>query len=212
MPRTDPLPIWKDEDVFVIGGGPSLKDFHWEHLRDLPTIGCNHAFSLGAGICKICTFGDLHFWDIARKPLEDFGGWVVTNYRIGVPPPWLVYFDRLNHGLAGPKSGQLAWNGNTGCLAVQLALRLGAKRVFLLGFDMNNITPTQAHWHNLADRPQRDEQYAKFCRGFEDVARSLPKVYPGAKVYNVTDGSSRLLVFPTIHPQELFVTKAEVLI
>jgi len=32
---------WKDEDCYIIGGGPSLKRFNWSLLKGKKTIGIN---------------------------------------------------------------------------------------------------------------------------------------------------------------------------
>ena len=53
MPIWIPQEKWKDEDVFIIGGGDSLRTFNFDVLKDELTIGCNTAFSLGSDICKI---------------------------------------------------------------------------------------------------------------------------------------------------------------
>ena len=89
MPEWKPEPIWKDQEAFIIGGGPSLRDFDWSLLRDKNTIGCNNAFRLGPDICKICLFVDCGFIFSGRKKkregfyreLAKFPNWVVTNTR-----------------------------------------------------------------------------------------------------------------------------------
>src|SRR3974390_354951 len=126
MPREDALPNWAGQDVFIIGGGPSLRGFEFEQLSKRAVIGCNHAFALGP-VCQICTFGDIRFWDYRRYELEKFEGWVVTNNNscLRPPPPWLKFYGHKAEGLAPVESGDLAWNNNTGALAINLALVLG---------------------------------------------------------------------------------------
>ena len=135
MPKSPPLPDWSGRDVFVIGGGPSLTDFDFNLLRGRCAIGCNQAFRKGAEICQICAFGDNDFWEACGQELEGFGGWVATCYPVPEKTPWLARYARQDDGLAfGPT---LAWNGHTGALCTNLALSLGALRVFLLGMDMD---------------------------------------------------------------------------
>lgn len=207
MPNPNPLPDWQGEDVFIIGGGLSLAGFDFNRLRGFCTIGCNQAFLLGAEICNIAMFGDFLFWDAcirgmgmggqrASAPAFDimaYRGWVATNYKVGAPPPWLRIYHRKERGLA--VGDTLGWNDNTGAAAINLALTLGAKRVFLLGFDMRR-TPERSHWHDKLLEQSKDTHYAKFRAGLHEVAQDLPTVFPGREVINVTDGFSALEGFP----------------
>lgn len=192
-PRKSTLPNWTGEDVFVIGGGPSLKTFDWNRLIGCNTIGCNQAFFLGADICNICTFGDKRFWDSFRSALDLFGGWVVTNYRISNPPNWLNVFTRQDEGVS-PPGECLAWNGNTGAMSIDLALKLGAKRVLLLGFDLGSPGPMR-HWHDKALENSPDEVYRRFGDCFRYQAMCIRATYADREVINLSDGSSVLQSF-----------------
>ena len=200
-PKVIPLPDLSGEDVFLIGGGASLKSFDFDRLKPLNTIGCNQAFKLGSEICHICTFGDFKFWQTYEKELaETYGGWVVSNYTTPTTPPWLKFYHRQQEGLG--KGNILGWNFNTGAMAINLALVLGAARVFLLGFDLKP-TGDRTHWHNYTMAVIRDTHYARFKEGFGYVRRDLPKMFPNRVVLNVTDGASALKVFPTIRMEDV---------
>ena len=79
------MPHWKieakrqDEDVFIIGGGNSLKLFDWGLLESECTIGCNTAFTLGEKICKICIFGDPKWFRKFQSELQTYKGILFTN-------------------------------------------------------------------------------------------------------------------------------------
>ncbi len=201
MPKPLPLPNWSKQDAFIIGGGPSLDNFAWRNLHSKNTIGCNHAFLLGAEVCKVCIFGDWSFWEAAyekRTPKLDittFDGYVVTNYMLPVKPSWVTFFERVDFGLFN--DGRLGWNTNTGACAVNLALLMGAQRVFLLGFDMNKAPDGKTHWHNQPLAEQNGDHYRKFMESFDTIACDLSRVFPGREIINVTDGSSALKCFPT---------------
>ena len=215
-PKIQPLPDWSGEDVYILGGGPSLRDFDWGQLVGRNTIGCNAAYRHGAEICNIDCFGDARFWASAGYDIENsYTGWLVTNYTVfewfnpfkqtdmGKVPPWAKYFPRRDIGLAGPGENALGWNHNTGALAINLALKLGAKRVLLLGFDCRNGTetePLRTHWHDDPLEPQDRYRlhYPNFILGFENVKAALPETYPDAEILNVTDGYSELYTFPRI--------------
>lgn len=190
MPRVDPLPTWLDEEVYIVGGGSSLRYFDWSQLIRRCTIGCNHAYELGPEVTKVCTFGDYAFWSKHKSTLGAFGGWVVTNYHVVNPPPWLQVRPRIDHGLAR-KTDRIAWNGNTGLMSIHLALLMGACTVNLLGFDMCRNGEGKSHWH---DRPpcapqqvQNEQTYTKFRNGLQSVIEAAGKLFPGVRIRRVTE-------------------------
>lgn len=189
---------WKDQDAYIIGGGDSLRTFDWELIRGKPTIGCNSNCILGAEIVKFVIFADWKWWDkIGREKLPKYGGSVVSacprlNERKDCPS-WLLRMDR--HTKPGLGKTNLGFNGNTGSLAVNLALILGAKRVFLLGFDMMLGNTGKANWHDVRHSVGMPGVYPRFLAGFNQVAKTLPLVFPEREIINVTN-DSRLEAFP----------------
>jgi len=136
---------WAEEDVYIIGGGPSLLNFRWDLLTARRTIGCNKAYRLGPDVVKIVCFGDLKFFSDFKDDLMAFAGPVVTSCPalLHRNEPWLWTVPRMTRGLG---TNALGWNGSTGAMAINLALALGGKRVFLLGFDMG-LVDGRSHWH-----------------------------------------------------------------
>lgn len=199
MPRTDPLPQWQG-DVYLIGGGRSLRGFDFTQLRLLPTIGCNQAFLLGPEICKICIFGDFKFWAHFCRPLSDFNGWVVSpRHTVTKQADWIHFFERQDEGLSKTK---LAWNFNTGAAAINLALILGAKRVFLLGYDCgmdadNSAKLESTHWHDKRIEVPQPQHYERFLHGFRNIAAALPVTFPGREVF-IVSGGSKIDCFPVV--------------
>lgn len=202
MPRWKPSRIWDGQDVYIIGGGPSLQKFNWDILKDKRSVGCNQAFLHGYRICEICIFGDLTWWENFKDSLGFFKGLVVTN----APKlkesdcEWLLWMRRVSRGL---DTEALAWNGNTGASAINLALILGAKRVFLLGFDMKKGNDGENNWHPYHKDDPGIDIYDGFLKGFEDVARDLPLKFSGCEIINVTNDSD-LNLFPKVSPTEHF--------
>lgn len=202
-----PTPFWKDKDVYIIGGGNSLRDFDWKLLQDLHTIGCNSAYLLGAGICKICVFGDYKWWEENKAGLACYAqdGIVVTNERKLQESdiPWLHIMRRVEKGLA---TDALAWNGNTGASAINLALILGAKRIFLLGFDMELDDQGRANWHDKRVEKESPEVYSRFIEGIGNLFADLPSKFPGCEIFNVNT-ENRLGVFSMISIEECFAER-----
>ena len=199
MPRWVPVETWKDLDVFIIGGGNSLRNFDWNLLKDECTIGCNSAFIHGSEICNICIFGDTKWFNKFKGELNHFDGLVFTSHReyMYSKIEWLWWLPRKPKGLS---KKELGWNKNTGSNAINLALILGAKRVYLLGFDMKLLDPKCPNWHDRLIHKLdifNAELYKRFNKGFKEVARCLPRAFPGSQIINVTDDSN-LDAFPKI--------------
>jgi len=195
MPRWKPVETWKDRDVFIIGGGRSLKSFNWNLLKDECVIGCNDAFQLGEDICNICIFGDKKWFKEFKTELMQYKGIVFTSFKEFhyTQNDWIWTLERPAKGLSKTK---LCWNRSTGANAINLALILGAKRVCLLGFDMK-LTDSKPNWHDKILSKPRASVYTNFIHGMLQVKRRLPSVFPGREIVNVTD-SSDLNVFPKI--------------
>jgi len=180
---------WKGETAYVIGGGPSLRQFDWRRLHKENTIGCNDAYKLGRKVAKICIFGDYTWFKKHHDRLIHFGGIIVTSACALAPgntdaAPWVHYYNRIPNGLH--RDG-LGWNGNTGATAINLALLLGAETIYLLGFDMGRIGG-KSNWHDEIIHPNAvlPGSYQIF-KDREPMMVSGLKKFPGQTVININD-------------------------
>lgn len=208
MPHWKPKANWKDQEVFIIGGGYSLKknNFDWNLLKSERTIGCNTAFKLGSDICDICIFGDKRWYNHYHTDLAKFGGTVISNapFLARSSPPWVWFIPRERRGLFSEKLG---WNGNTGASAINLALILGASTVYLLGFDMKLIDG-KSNWHEEVIRKDavKPSSYERFNQEFGFVKSGWKKNFPDRKIFNVTNDSA-LDVFPKLNHDEFWTSR-----
>jgi len=90
------------------------------------------------------------------------------------------------------EGGDLAGN-NAGAAAINLALLLGARRVFLLGFDGGYTT--QPNSHKLRCTRATKGVYGRFAKNLEALYAALPVQFPGREVVNVSD-VSKIECFP----------------
>ena len=200
MPMWTPDRRWVGADVFIIGGGPSLQGFDWTLLHDKPTIGCNVAFRLGVEVVKVCFFSDRKWFDQFKEELKDFQGDVVTHCMalIGNGPMWLKNVRREPRGL---HKHAIGFGGNSGCSAVNLALLMGARRVFLLGFDCKLGAAEQSHWHDWRIEAPGKDVYNKFMEGWRAIALDLPRRFPGCEIINLGPDSA-IPFFPKANFEE----------
>lgn len=182
MPRTWTVPrLWRNETVFILGGGPSLLDqlgvppvmaedclarrrsiadvepwARWLHKQNV--IAINTAFKLGTWI-PFCFFQDPSFYREYRDSLLDWPGCKITTHPAipqDFPQDGLVYLpknSRKHEGVTADQTQGISWNQNTGLAAINLTLYLGGVRVILLGFDMKPDSHGRTHHHGF--HPQK---------------------------------------------------------
>lgn len=198
-------PEWDGEDAFVIGGGPSLRSFNWRTIAGRHTIGTNAVpYVVGSHVVEIALWGDWRWWNsVGRDLLEEFGGRVVgtlgkTYWKRVMEEDcnWLHLIPRGPLRKLSTDPSHLGWFGNTGAAGINLALLLGAKRVFLLGFDMKLSGEGRANFHDIRIHPDSASVYVNFLRQMKDLAKGLPEAFPDCEVINVNDDSA-MDTFPT---------------
>ncbi len=196
MPRWKPVETWKDKDVFIIGGGDSLREFDWSLLKSECTIGCNDAYTLGEEICKLHIFGDMKWFKEHKNQLMNYKGTVFTSHHelLRTQADWIWTLERQAKGLSKTKLG---WNKNTGANAINLALILGAKKVYLLGFDCKLSEQGKPNWHDHLLSPPNAKVYKRFNQAFKTLASWMPRRFPDREIINITDDSG-LDVFPKV--------------
>lgn len=222
--------IWEGGDVWILGGGPSLtQQFgipdevvtsvksgasspavyspYMSFLHDKHVIGINVAYLIGEWIDMVF-FGDHKFFLRHREQLAAWPGIKVTCHHEPGKVPWVKFVPRnMEHpqGIS-PKPNQVSWNLNSGASAISIAANMGAKRIFLLGFDMQLINGDQ-HWHKLYRRPAdappptrrgglpqtRKFPFDRHLKGFPAIARDAQ--IRGIEIINVSPNSA-ITVFP----------------
>lgn len=177
----------------VIGGGASLHNFDFDRLRGLYRIGVNK--SAWRAPCDAFVTMDGRFETAHSAQIMGFSGMKVSAGLVRDPIPGVVRCAR------GPDTGlSETWNylhgDNSGHAALNVAVLLGFKLVYLLGFDMKN----DAHWHGgypqwrNSRMSRHREAWAAALDGCRPLLDSL-----GITVLNVTKpGVSALTAFPEI--------------
>jgi len=225
--------MWKDGECWIIGGGPSIpREFGIPEdvitsvsLKEAPlstyspflsaihgkhVIAVNAAFHLGRWV-DIMTFGDTHFYYANHVELLKF-----PNLRVGINPsvtndrPQVYNVKQVlrdnNHlfGISRHKN-KVSWNLNTGAASIDLAVKLGAKRIILLGFDMCRSPNGQEHWHahyRVALNPRLEQQlpFKKHLDAFGPIANDAKRM--GIDILNVSKRSA-ITQFPIVELKDV---------
>lgn len=193
--------IWKDQTVYIVAGGASLSDFDFNRLNGKNVIAINKAFRYVKEPGAIY-WTDSRFYTWYKSEIDEihcmkFTG--STNPRDLAPDVTLL---RPAGGktvdLTSPDN--LSTGNNSGYGAISLAIKLGAKKIYLLGYDMGH-TGGKSHFHDgYPAGNSRDHIYKGMMRYFNDNADILNHA---AEIYN-TNPKSNLKVFKFCNLSSIF--------
>jgi hypothetical protein len=175
--------LFKNETVFIVGGGPSLKDFNWDLLKGKHVIAINKAIYVYPN-ADIIYWTDSRFYKWYKNDIDALSG---VKYTIQPSPNQenVKILRRGNrHGLEINPS-LLAHGDNSGYAAINLAYHLGAKNIVLLGYDMGNENG-KGHFHDgyPVSHTSDDIYQNRFMTGFPIIADELKQ--RGIKVFNAS--------------------------
>lgn len=200
--------IWPGRTVYILGGGPSLAAVDITRLNGQRVIACNQAYRLAPWIDAVC-FMDLDWLRLPsnKQGLREFRGLKISAHKghisdLGSELGIRVVNSKKHVEGISTDPDVVHNNTNTGAFAINVAVQLGAKRIILLGFDMQPVGG-QNNYH--ADYPpprqgQEKNPYPKFLARFPKIAESLKAL--GIECINATPGSA-LTVFPIADPESV---------
>ena len=145
------------QDCYIIGSGSSLKEFVFEKIEGKGFIlAINHS----AKYCKsdAVIFMDEQFVETSKEFLQNykgiiFAGWQSNYHRKANTSAKVYYFTARSHKVYEGKLGNNLYEGlydtgSTGMCAINLALLMKARTIYLLGYDMNHETKGAKHFYN----------------------------------------------------------------
>ena len=187
--------IFKDETIYIIGGGPSLKNFDFSKLIGSKTIAINKAL-LFHSQADVLYWTDSRFYSWHKNEIDNYKG---LKFTIKTGGRYTTDIKILKKGKAfgietDPQT--VAHGNNSGYAAINLAYHLGASRIILLGFDMGGNSQS-THFHDgYPAKAAPDSMYKeKFIPGFNQLNSELKD--SSISILNASP-SSKLTVFPKI--------------
>lgn len=228
--RWEATEIWDDTDCFIIGGGHSISkvfgvpedlipirkeefiefgNYLKPYLQEKNVIGVNLSAFLGDWV-DVAYWGDTDTYLHYKGWFDAFGGLKVasagkfTNSRYKS----IKCLEKSSSKGFFTDNKKLTWAGfNSGAAAINLAYYLGARRIFLLGFDMYTALDGRVHWHggypdktqNFTNKdaamgkvPKRSKAtpaYKRHLKGFSPIANSIQDMDLGIGVINLSPDS-----------------------
>lgn len=148
---------WGGKFCTIIGGGPSLKAFNWDHLKQRKfIIAINRSFI-------DCPTADIWFTEDARvielwsKQLREFKGYKIWHCLNDAEIPTVQAVDpsiriirckRQDKFWSTSFEDGLSYSSNSGVGAMNIAHILGVDRMYLLGFDCRADGLRMANYHD----------------------------------------------------------------
>lgn len=200
---------WPGETVVVIATGPSLTADDVDYCRSKArVIAINDAYTLAPWADALYAT-DAKWWNW-HKGVPSFTGakWSMEHTQWNNTRALYTDIQRLRNtgplGLEHDPSG-LRNGRNSGYAAINLAVHYGARKIVLLGYDMQ---PVKGKAHFFGEHPQKNTSpYAQFRAMFEHLVRPLAKLQ--IEVLNCSRNSI-LTTFPKAELREVLKAEAEV--
>jgi len=198
---------WSSDLVYLIGGGPSITDFPVDKLQGI-TLGANKsAFRFN---CDMMASLDRNFVNNYTKEITEFVGkgkkvflCYPPNDRVHIPIPGVTYLLK-EHSDGLSEKPEAVYGVHTGYVCLNIAFLAKAKRIALLGFDMQYSKSGKSHchegytWQNL----QTPKYYDQWSRNFAAAASQLKEA--GAEVINFVGPEGSLITeFPKLPLEQL---------
>ena len=186
--------MMQNTEVFIIGGGSSLQGFNFSKLEDKDTIAVNMS-ALDVPNPTYCITADSN---IFRKVQEGYFKEIETTWVLVTNPnhctmKWqdgkfknikndFVYnlfcmnmvirnagVEGIGFSFSDFKTGY-----NSGFCGFQLAVLLGYKKIYLLGFDL--VSGSQCHYHSRYNKGKRTISNDTFKRFYDNFVLALKEI------------------------------------
>ena len=202
----------KDKSLFIVGGGPSLNNFDWTLLEDKNVLVLNRGLEKLPNALALL-WNDVKFHKDNEERIKNFPGIKITTTRYMKPGSshpcdcdivWVKGRNYLSdfRGTIEESPYLINQGSNTGYSALNVAYHLGAKTIYLLGYDMK-IDKDKTNWHN--GYPNQSSLTPKMMKTFLMVFQGSNELYKekDIKIYNVNN-NSELTEFETKSLEEVF--------
>lgn len=154
--------IHNNEDIYILGGGPSLNYIDINFFNNKTTIGINkiHKIIPCSYVIMKDVKGELHISDIPKETQMIIAKWSqgrrsegsndlyiksITNrsYFVYDHVDWWPRTKDIDITMMTPKSNKLVNGMSTMISAIHMAAYMGAKNIFICGHDLKNIEGKQ---------------------------------------------------------------------
>jgi hypothetical protein len=192
-PRRFPPLLFVGRPVVLLASGPSLTADDVDYCRGragVVAINDNHRLAPWADVLYAC---DGQWWR-HYEGVPEFGGQKWTQDADAASRYGLNYIQGYHRNGLSLDRGAIHYGGNSGFQALNLAVHMGARRIILLGFDMQLGADGKRHW--FGNHPGKLNLQSTY-EGWRDFfAKAVPDLARlGVEVINATRETA-LTCFP----------------
>jgi hypothetical protein len=176
---------WEGQAAAIFASGPSMSRALADHCRTLRTIAINNQAIDCAPWADIIYGSDAKWWRYYMHAVQALPGRKIS-VEIGLPISGVEYL-RPSSQIYDERACYLSTGANSGYAALCLAAKLGAKHIFLYGYDMgqrHGRLRRHEYPASLNSRPR----FAHWIPRFQQLAPYLKR--KGVEVINCTAGSA----------------------
>ena len=189
--------------VWILAGGPSLRGFDFDLLHGEVVIAVNRSYECPHAGMVVTMDDRFQRWAIAGEAGMDRERWrnfpgikIYSACESSEPIQDAMVLARRHKDIEAPiptleNTGAAS---NSGYSAINIAWAMGAKEIYLLGFDMRGEHGKSAHYHGEYTSAENDSVYEKYRGQLDCAAPRLEKA--GIRV--TVCGPTALTAFPTI--------------
>lgn len=188
---------YEGKTAFIIGGGPSVSSFPLSPLNGKFVISVNNAYQFPC--TSVLWFGDLPWHEWNEEKLKSFTKPKITCHPAFNNKPGFIVFKRGKPQGIDTRKGHVSWNTCSGGSAINLAWHLKAKRVILIGFDMQKDSQGNTHFHKEHKKSPKNPPFKVYLESFEKIA--LDAKFLGFEIFNANPQSG-MDYFPKISTEE----------
>lgn len=179
---------WRGQTVVVLASGPSMTAADAEYVRGKARVMTVNS------TWRLAPWADAHYTndhDLLAAQLSEMAQHARGEIWCG-HPTWRhvgvrsIPYDKRVRGVSRVP-GVLAWGGNSGYAAMNLALQFGAAQIVMLGFDQS--AAAGAHWHGEhPDEYRKAFNWPMWSERFAEAARDYVRL--GVDVVNCSRHTS----------------------
>lgn len=179
---------WKGQTAAILASGPSLTREQCEAVRDKCRViavnnqGIDTVDSVSGQLVQamapwadVLFAADIKWWNHYQdRALKFEGRKVCIVHRRNFPQVYSL--QRSSELVFDPRPTHLVFGGNSGYMALHLAVHFGAKRILLCGYDMKD-SGGRKHWFgNHSGKLNSKARYHYWIRSFDRLAPRLAKM------------------------------------
>ena len=169
------------KEVFIIGGGESLKGFDFSTLKNKNTIAVNYAINYVPN-CKVLVAFDTNYHIMNSNFLESWSGTCYTDRDVLMQDN-IIYVPVVQSPEWGKVQPYVCCFNNSGLAAINIAWWLGYDKINLLGFD---FTGGNFHYGNEIGGTKINQNWfsktnEKYKRLLQDININIVNLNPNSK-------------------------------